>query len=384
MKNKLNTNMSRRHFIKVSATGVVSATVLGRLPLALAKPYTGEFTWISPRGTIEVVDDYPYWVAKELGYFGDLETAMEPGPSDATAVVKFVALEQADIGFPSPGVLSFAINNDLDLVSIYGSGAFDLFNFAFRKGEGVTSLKELEGKTVLLGSAGWQSICDPMFAAAGVDHTSIKYVEAGWPQWGTVLQSGQGDAALAWEGLRADWQGKGLEFDYWLGRNGSSLPSNSLVVRRADIEDPDRNAFLQQYLRGWAMGSEFAELNPRAATQIVFNALPQVKRNLGPRFATESLMQIHQTFKGDMSQRSGWGEHDIEQWDKFFKVLKDIGQSETDIDTRSYVLNSFISDANAFDKEQVKADAESYPLPEDMQAVDVSEIEENFFANVIN
>ena len=52
------------------------------------------------------MDDYPYWVAREMGYFGDLgvETAMEPGPSDGAAVVKFVAAEQADIGFPSPGV----------------------------------------------------------------------------------------------------------------------------------------------------------------------------------------------------------------------------------------------------------------------------------------
>ena len=51
-----------------------------------------------------------------MGYFRDLgvETSMEPGPSDGTAVVKFVAIEQADIGFASPGVLSFAVNNGMD------------------------------------------------------------------------------------------------------------------------------------------------------------------------------------------------------------------------------------------------------------------------------
>ena len=48
--------------------------------------------------------------------------------------------------------------------------------------------------------------------------TKIKYIEAGWPQWGTVLANGEGDAALAWEGLRADWEGKGLKFEYWLVR----------------------------------------------------------------------------------------------------------------------------------------------------------------------
>lgn len=101
--------LTRPRLLQVGVGGMVTTTILGGGMLtpgaALAKPY-GSFTWISPRGTIEVMDDYPYWVAREMGYFGDLgvETAMEPGPSDGTAVVKFVAAEQADIGFPSPGV----------------------------------------------------------------------------------------------------------------------------------------------------------------------------------------------------------------------------------------------------------------------------------------
>ena len=64
--------------------------------------------WVSPRGTVEVLDDYPYWVAKKFGYFGDIETTLEPGPSDATATVKLVDQNQADVGYPSPGVFSLA------------------------------------------------------------------------------------------------------------------------------------------------------------------------------------------------------------------------------------------------------------------------------------
>lgn len=384
-----NIKMTRRRLLQVGAGGVVTTTILGGLPNmgpAFAAPYSRAFTWISPRGTIEVMDDYPYWIAEKMGYFGDLgvETDMQPGPSDGTAVVKFLAVDQADVGFPSPGVLSFAANNGMDLVSIYGSGNLDLFNIAFRKGQGLKNLKELEGKTVLLGSAAWQSICDPMFAAVGVDPKKIKYVEAGWPTWTTALQSGQGDACLAWEGLRADLTAKGLDFDYWLGMRGSPLPSNSLVVRRADLEDPDRKAVIQKYLRGWAMGSEFADINPRAAADIVFNALPTTKANYGPRFGTESLMQIHRTFKGDMSKRSGWGEHDLPGWDSFFKILKQIGQSNIDIDTAKYVSNDYITDANAFDKAKVKADAEGYALPADLAEINMDDVEKTFYANVIN
>ena len=53
--------MTRRRLLQVSAAGLVTATVLGGLPgTARAKPYNSPFTWISPRGTIEVMDDYPY------------------------------------------------------------------------------------------------------------------------------------------------------------------------------------------------------------------------------------------------------------------------------------------------------------------------------------
>ena len=52
-----------------------------------------------------------------MGYFADLgiETDMQPGPSDGTATVKFVDVGQADMGFPSPGVFSFALENGMKL-----------------------------------------------------------------------------------------------------------------------------------------------------------------------------------------------------------------------------------------------------------------------------
>ena len=376
--------LNRRKFLQVTGTGAVVATTLGGSSL-LTRPARAAdtFTWISPRGTLEVLDDYPYWIGKELGYFGDLDTAMEPGPSDGTATVKFVAAEQADMGFPSPGVFSFALENDMDLVSVFNMGAADVFDFAFRPGEGVKDLKELEGKTVLLGSAAWSAITDPMFAAAGVDPKTINYVEGGWPQWGTLLATGQGDAALAWEGLRADWEGKGLELEYWLGVDHSKFPANVFVVRQSDVEDPERAKFLEAYLRGWAMGLEFGHHNPRAATEIVFKQFPIVKENLGPELGTESMMQLANVFRGDMDNRGGWGWHDMDAWKLFFSTIEEIGQITKPIDINTAITNDFIAPANDFDKIKVKDDAEGYALSDEMAAVDVEAIKTRFFANAV-
>ena len=236
---------------------------------------------MSPRGTIEVLDDYPYWVGKKFGYFGDIETTLEPGPSDATATVKLVDQNQADMGYPSPGVFSLGLAQGIPLVSVFEMGGADVFDFAFRKGEAPADIKGLEGKTIVLGSAGWQSIADPMLKAAGVDITKVKYVDAGWPTWGTALKAGKGDTALSWEGLRAQWKGQGLDFDYILGRNFSKLPANSFVIRKADFDDAAKQKVYARYLQGWAAGLEFGQHQPARRDADRHGAVP------GPRLADE-------------------------------------------------------------------------------------------------
>ncbi len=361
--------MSRRRFLTVTASGAVALSTIGWAGGASAQARA--VRWVSPRGTIEVLDDYPYWVAKKFGYFGDIETTLEPGPLEATATVKLVDQGQADMGYPSPGVFSLALQQGINLVSVFQMGAIDVFDFAFRKGEAPKSLADLQGKTIVLGSAGWRAIADPMFAQNGVDPQGVNYAEAG-NGWGQALAQGQGDAALSWEGLRAQWKGQGLDFDYLLGRDISKFPANSFVIRRSDFEDASKKSLYEDYLRGWAMGLEFGHQNPRAATHIVMTQFPGLQ--LAPDVATESMMQLANVFTGDMSKRQGWGWHDMESWSLFLKTIKDIGQITADIKAEDVVKNDYIPAANNFDHAKVKADAEGYQLPAEYTSVDVEAI----------
>jgi NitT/TauT family transport system substrate-binding protein len=379
----LRAGMNRRYFLQVTGAGLVTATALGGSSFkAKAEPY-GKFTWISPRGTLEVLDDFPYWAGKKAGYFDGLDTDMQPGPSDGTATVKFVDVGQADMGFPSPGVFSFAIQNGMKLKSVFHMCARDTFSIAFRKGQGTNNLKDLEGKTILLGSAAWQSITDPLLAAQGVDIKKVKYVEAGWPTWGTALAGGQGDAALSWEGLRAEWIAKGLDFEYWLGVQNSKLPSNTFVVRAADLEDPDRKAYLEKYLRGWAMGLEFGYQNPRAAVEAVFEQFPTLAKNLGPELGTTSILQQINVFRGDMDKRGGWGSHDMASWQGFFDEIHKIGQITNPVKAEDVCTNELIGQVNTFDKAKVKADADGYKLSEGFAALDVENIKAHLFDSAV-
>lgn len=376
--------MRRRTFLQVSAAGVVTATALGGIGRAYAEPYS-KFTWISPRGTLEVLDDFGYWIGKKVGYFDELgvETELQPGPSDGTATVKFVDVGQADMGFPSPGIFSFALENGMKLKSAFHWGAADTFSLAFRKGEGSNDLKQLEGKTILLGSAAWQSIVDPMLAVHGVDISKVNYVEAGWPTWGTALAAGQGDAALAWEGLRAEWIGSGLDFEYWLGVQRSPLFANTYVVRAADLDDPDRKAFLEKYLRAWSMGLEFAYHNPMAAVEAVFEQFPTLATNIGPELGATSILQQINVVRGDMSKREGWGHHDMAAWQTFFDQVHALGQITNPINAEDVCTNELIPGANDFDHAKVEADAKAYPVSEALAAVDIEDVRAHLFDQAI-
>jgi len=377
--------VTRRRLLQVSGAGALTIAALGaggRFGPAAAEAYE-TFTWISPRGTLEVLDDYGFWIAKKMGYFDDMDIKMEPGPSDGTATVKLVAVGQADMGFPSPGIFVFGLENGMDLKSVFHIAARDTFSFAFRKGEGTNDLKDLEGKTILLGSAAWQSITDPLLASQGVDVSKIKYVEAGWPTWGTALANGEGDAALAWEGLRAEWESTGLDFEYWLGVQNSSLPANSYVIRASDLEDPERREQLVKFLRGVSMGLEFAHHNPRAAVEAVFEEFPTLATNVGPELGTTSILQQINVNRGDWDNREGWGWHDMDGWQSLFDEMHKLEQVKSPIAAEDVLTNDLIAEINDFDHDKVKADADAYVLGDEMQAVDVEKIRANMFNSAI-
>lgn len=372
---------SRRQFVQRAAALGLSVPVLSVATsglLSASAQAKNEVVWLSPRGTLEVLDDYPYWVAKKMGYFGDLKTQMLPAIIEATSSSKAVAEKKADMSYVSPGVFSLGVEAGIDLVSVWEMGAYDVFNIALQKGNplGVKTLKDLEGKTVALGDAGWSGIVDPMIAQAGGDPGKVKYVAAG-PTWGQTLQAGQADAALSWEGLRAQWLAGGLEFDYILGKDWSKFPANSFQIRRSDFEDATLKDLYTNYLKGWAMGLEFGQQNPRAATQITMESEP-IAKALQDTFkdkgiAVESMWQLATVYRGDWASRDGgkWGWHSMESWQTFLDVIKKIGQLTKDIKAADIVKNDYTVGGNAFDKAKVKADADAFALSAEFKAVAV-------------
>lgn len=373
--------ISRRQFMqRAAALGLTVPAFTASLGTLTARAQEGRnsVSWLSPRGTLEVLDDYPYWVAVKMGYFEDLEVSIDPAILEATSSTKVVADGGGDMSYVSPGVFSLGVEAGIDLVSVWQMGAYDVFDIALPKGNpgGITSVKDLENKNVVLGDLGWSGIVDPMVAQAGGDPSKVKYQAAG-SGWGQALAEGQADAALSWAGLRAQWLAGGLDFDYIIGKTWSKFPANSFQIRRTDAEDPALDELYTRYLRGWAMGLEFGHQNPRAAVQITMEAEP-IAAALNATFpdkpiAVQSMWQLADVYRGDFANRDGgkWGWADMEGWTLFLSTIKEIGQLTSDIAAEEIISNKYVDGANDFDKEKVKADAEGYELTEEFAAVDV-------------
>jgi NitT/TauT family transport system substrate-binding protein len=321
--------------------------------------------WISPRGTLQVMDDFNLWVPIKMGYFSQLgiQAKLIAGPiSDALATTKFVAQNKADMGYPSPGVLTSSIDGGIPVKSIYDVISGQVFDFALPVDSPITNPKELAGKTIALGSAGWQTITDPMFVELGIDPKTIKYVTLG-QQWIQAVDQKKADAGLAWEGLRHQWLGQGLRLKFLIGTSWSKQPSNVYAVRAADLDDRAKVDLYTRFLQGVVMGLEFTKANPRAAAQITYGQLPDLRKSLKPQAALDSMLELAHAYATSHLQGKPWGYHFAAGWAGYLKTISDLKQTKKLLKGTDVYTNALLLAANKkANVTKARADAKRFKL----------------------
>jgi len=350
--------LSRRDFLKGTVAAGMSVPLLGGLSDAsrsITRPNVTRkaaplqtVRWISPRGTLDVMDDYPLHTAIQMGYFKDLGINAElfAGPiSDALACTTFVAENKADIGFPSPGVLTASLNEGVPVQAVFCMDSGQDFDWAMPLNSPITNVKQLAGKTIALGSEGWSTICNPLLAEAGVDPSTVTYIEAG-TEWGQITAAGKADACLSWEGLRAEWDALGLKLKYILGTSFSNMDGNIYSVRSADLKDPTWVDLYIRFFEATIMGLAFAVANRRAAAQITYDALPQLRQTLKPEEAYNSFLQNAVVFCQSHLHGQPYAVFNTAAWTSYLKTVYKLGQTKTSLPVGEVVTNSLVLTAN--------------------------------------
>jgi NitT/TauT family transport system substrate-binding protein len=371
-------SITRLELLKRGAQGAAALSVGSLLTAGNAFGRAGAANldtvrWISPRGTLQVMDDFNLWVPLKMGYFKSLGLNVQliaGSVTDALASTKFVAQHKADVGYPSPGVLTASIDSGIAVKSIWDVISGQVFDFALPVNSPIKSPKDLRGKRIALGSSGWKVIVDPMLVELGIDPKSVHYVAAG-SSWTQAAATGKADAALAWEGLRHQLAGQGLKLKYLIGTDFSKQPSNVYSVRADDLNDAAKVDLYTRFLQGMIMGLEFARANPRAAAQITYDARPALKKSLKPQAAYDSFVELATAYGTSNRQGKGWGWHVPAGWSSYLSIVHQLGQTKNRLTPAAVYTNNLAAAANKkADKATAIKDAKAFKLNSTFQKVD--------------
>src|SRR6266540_1922470 len=356
--------LTRQDLLKRTAGVGLGLSALGLLEIQPALG-AGELTkvkWISPRGTLDVMDDFNLWVPIKMGYYRRLGLDVSLSPGDASGNLPQVAAGQANMGYPSPGVLTSSIEAGVPVISIWEQYPAQVFDFVLNGKSKVTHPRQLKGRTII----------NPMLVEVGVDPKSVKYRVFG-PQWVQAVALGQADAGLVWEGLRAQLVGQSATFGaafqlkFLVGSKwGSKGPSNTYVVRTADLKDATKKDVYSRVLQGSVMGSEFAKANPRAAAQITYGARPLLQRLIPPQVGVESMMQLasgYSVFHRRSPHLYGW--HDPASWNRYLDAIAKLGQTKKRLNINDVLTNDMVRAANQkADVARARRDGRAFKLNE--------------------
>jgi NitT/TauT family transport system substrate-binding protein len=366
--------LTRRELLKRAAGVGVGLSALGMFEVrsALGAAAATRVKWISPRGTLDVMDDFNLWVPIKMGYYRRLGIDLSLSPGDASGNLPQVAAGQVDMGYPSPGVLTSSVAAGIPVISIWEQYPAQVFDFVLNGKSKITHPRQLKGKTIAIFNDIWRTIINPMLVEVGVDPKSVKYRVFG-PQWVQAVALGQADAGLVWEGLRAQLVGQSATFGsafqlkFLVGTQwGSKGPSNTYVVRTADMQDATKKALFTRLLQGSVMGSEFAKANPRAAAQITYGARPLLQKLISPQVAVESMMQLasgYSVFHRRPPHLYGW--HDATSWNHYLDAIAKIGQVKKRLNINDVLTNELVRAANQkADVARARRDGKAFKLNE--------------------
>jgi NitT/TauT family transport system substrate-binding protein len=297
------------------------------------------------------MDDYNIRVPMQMGYFKKLNIDVRLNAGAGSGEMQLVAANKIDMGYPSPGVLSSAVDAGIPVIGVWEQYPAQVFDFVLPGDSKIASPADLAGKKIAVLTIGWKAIIDPILADAGVDPSTVKYVELG-PQWVQAVARGQADAGLAWEGLRAQLNGEaahfgaGFSIKFLIGAKFSTDPSNVYAIRKSDLGDAKKKDIYTRFLAGVVQGFEFGRANPRAAAQITYGQLPALQSIISPQVAVESMVQLASGYS--LRKRNGgqWGSFDQKAWQGYLTTIAKLGQTKKQLSFGDIVNTSLIAAAN--------------------------------------
>lgn len=224
-----------------------------------------------------------YYPSIELGLYEKygLKVKMVRGYGSGDTIQKIDA-KQAEFGFADLGSLVILRSKGAKVVMVGMIHHLMPHTIAYVKGRGITTPKDLEGKTISTptGNAVW--VLFPVFAkAVGIDASKVSYVPADVAVSRAALLAGTVDMVGIFWGERGalDKEAKklNLEIGYFRYSDyGLQLYSNGIIVHEDTLkEKPD---LVERFLKALYEGVDWALKNPEKTLDIYMKYNPEQDR----------------------------------------------------------------------------------------------------------
>lgn len=223
-------------------------------------------------------------LADELGYFEaeGLDVRFEDGGGSSGAVQQLVA-GNGDLAYPAASAFINAVAQDRD-VRMVGQGQYkNIFNLVALEGSGISSVQDLQGKTVGVSdpAGGEVSLVRGVLSqVAGLEEGqdyAIQAVGEGSALTVEALRSGDVDAYSSnlWDIGAIELAG--IDLVTILPEEAANFAGDVFVATGDDLEG--QRDQIVGFLRAWAKGEVFARTNRDAAFSILSEAFPEEAEN---------------------------------------------------------------------------------------------------------
>lgn len=299
----------------------------------------------------------PILVSQQMGYFDDEGIDIVCEQSYSSSATRMVASNQSEFSVPGPHLTAAGIDSGMDIVSVYQLFPIDVFGFAVMADSGMTSVKDLEGKTIGTMTPTTANQVNPILGAAGIDPESVTLVPINDAR-AQQLSEGTVDAVWTWNGEWEQWKAEGMDIAFLSGEEVYQSASNSIIASTKLVEEYPE--LIEGFCRALAKGCYFCYKNPRAAADIVITNWTSLAVDLDT--AEEIINTCVNVITGgqEVMEGTSMGEHSEEKWGLLMDDYVKYGIVSEYIDLERCYTNQFVEAANDWDRAAVEADAESY------------------------
>lgn len=339
----------------------ISAGLLAAIP-SVAQEAQGDLEEFTFAFAIDsMVQQYPYYVARELGFYADegLDVKFQD-VGGSSAVVQQVIAGNVDAGSPSPGVLLNAVAQGNDLHQIFSHQFKSVFTLATPADSGVKTVTDLKGKAVGVSelSGGEVPIVRAVLREAGLQEgEDVQIVPVGEGSALTVsaLQNGQVHAYSSNLFDVAAIETAGIDMNTILPESVANFPGNGVVVTAEALEENREQ--LAGFLRALAKAIVWSEAHPEEAYEMAARLSPE-------QFEDEALARASweaaQTLKERPAELADApiGTHYMPGMQAYHDFLRQGSEEEgalpRDVDLNELMDTSLIEEANKFDRTAVE------------------------------